>query len=58
MSPSQTSDPVLWSIDERAVARLLRAEARILQQVERGLPQPSFHRERDSQEVVRSSAAR
>jgi hypothetical protein len=42
---------------ERALAGLLGAEARVLQQVEGRLAQPALDRDGDSQEAERSSAS-
>ena len=43
---------------ERALARLLGPEARVLEQMERRLAQAPLDRERDSQDAARSSAVR
>ena len=43
---------------ERALARLLGPEARVLEELVRRLAQPAFGRQRDPQELSRSSASR
>ena len=42
---------------ERALPRLLGAEARVLEQVERGIAQPALDRDGDPQEAERSRAS-